>query len=299
MEDRSVKEKFKFVLKQSEKMRVDYRCPNNERGYPTKPCPWRVFGSPPRISQRNSAAGGEPEALNIELDLRLQQEQCVLTHKCIQGGGDVTREVVNRQSWLQRNVPKWMPAITITTDVKTIKDTMTRLIKQNVNYEAARLLKVFLIECHLREQEDQFNYIPAYCTQVVADNPDAFTEISTVEYDIETGGEEEASVYRFSRVFVFPRKCIDNSFHNSRNFVALDGTFLKTRWAMVLLLAVGIDGDGKTMPLAWAVVESESTDTWTWFLENLQQCLPQIRTATIISDRDKGLIAAEGCLNGR
>ena len=136
---------FKFVLKRSEKTRVDYGCPKNILGYPNKLCPWRVFGSLPRISQRN------PEAWRKDTDLRLQQKQCVFEHKCLRGG-DNSEEVVNRQSWLQRNVPKWMPAITITTDVKTIQYTMSALIGQIIHYEAARLLEVFLVEGHLHEQ---------------------------------------------------------------------------------------------------------------------------------------------------
>jgi len=42
-------------------------------------------------------------------------------------------------------------------------------------------------------------------------------------------------------------------------FMALDRTFLKARFVETLLLAVGIDAKGKSLILAWAVVESENT----------------------------------------
>jgi len=75
--------------------------------------------------------------------------------------------------------------------------------------------------------------------------------------------------------------------------MALDGTFLKARFVQTLLLAVGIDENGKSLILAWAVVESENTASWTWFLENLKRAIPQSLSMTLISDRDKGLLAAD------
>lgn len=78
-----------------------------------------------------------------------------------------------------------------------------------------------------------------------------------------------------------------------RKFIAVDGTFLKARFVQTLLFAVGIDANGKNLLLAWAIVESENTDSWTWFLVNLKAAIPEVIGSTIISDRDKGLLAAE------
>ena len=43
-------------------------------------------------------------------------------------------------------------------------------------------------------------------------------------------------------------------------------TFLKAPFNFVqtLLLAVGIDANGKNLLLAWAVVESENKESWIW-----------------------------------
>lgn len=52
-----------------------------------------------------------------------------------------------------------------------------------------------------------------------------------------------------------------------------------------------------TLILAWAIVESETTESWTWFAELLKLSIPEISdivfATTIISDRGKGLVAAE------
>ncbi|XP_047324990.1 uncharacterized protein LOC124928784 [Impatiens glandulifera] len=63
-----------------------------------------------------------------------------------------------------------------------------------------------------------------------------------------------------------------------------------------LLTAVGIDGNNQKYPIAWAVVESESTDSWIWFFDLL---LKDIGFSdgfglTIISDMQKGLVEAVG-----
>jgi len=83
-----------------------------------------------------------------------------------------------------------------------------------------------------------------------------------------------------------------------RKFMAVDGTFLKARFVQTLLLAVGIDGNGQNLLLAWSIVESENKDSWTWFLTFLKTAIPECVGMTLISDRDKGLLAADELVFG-
>ena len=80
-----------------------------------------------------------------------------------------------------------------------------------------------------------------------------------------------------------------------RRFVGVNGTFLKGRFIQQLLLAVGINANGNTLMLAWAVVESENEDSWRYFFKHLAKAIPEIieETCVLISDRDKGIAAAE------
>jgi len=75
-------------------------------------------------------------------------------------------------------------------------------------------------------------------------------------------------------------------------FITLDGTFLKIRFIQTLLQAVTIDANNRILPLAYAVVESENTSSWEYFIAHLKAAIPRITFCTIISDRGKGLLAA-------
>lgn len=92
----------------------------------------------------------------------------------------------------------------------------------------------------------------------------------------------------FRRVFVCPAES-QLSFIQCRKFLAVDGTFLKAHFQQTLLLAVTVDANGHYLLLAWAIVESENTESWTYFFHHLRCAIPQVLDASIISDREKGL----------
>ncbi|KAJ0781446.1 putative transcription factor interactor and regulator CCHC(Zn) family [Helianthus annuus] len=61
-----------------------------------------------------------------------------------------------------------------------------------------------------------------------------------------------------------------------------------------LLTAVAMDPNNGIYPLAYAIAEAESKDSWTWFLDLLRDDLelPVNANFTFISDRQKGIIPA-------
>nr|KAJ0217205.1 hypothetical protein LSAT_V11C300130500 [Lactuca sativa] len=61
-----------------------------------------------------------------------------------------------------------------------------------------------------------------------------------------------------------------------------------------VLSAVGLDPNNGIYPLAYGIVESENTESWKWFLDNLGDDLDLGRNSnfTFISDRQKGLHTA-------
>ena len=61
-----------------------------------------------------------------------------------------------------------------------------------------------------------------------------------------------------------------------------------------LLAAVGRDGNNQMYPIVWAMVESDQTDNWSWFLQLLVDDLGSIdgRGFTLMSDQQKRLLNA-------
>ncbi|XP_073152705.1 uncharacterized protein [Henckelia pumila] len=95
--------------------------------------------------------------------------------------------------------------------------------------------------------------------------------------------------HRFKYVFVAFGACV-SGFKFMRKVIAIDGTFLKGKYKGVLLVATAQYGDFYQYPIAWGVVDSETTESWTWFLKNLQELIPDDERLLIISDRHQGII---------
>ncbi|KAL4563474.1 hypothetical protein LXL04_027517 [Taraxacum kok-saghyz] len=76
-----------------------------------------------------------------------------------------------------------------------------------------------------------------------------------------------------------------------RDFLGLDGCFLKGPYPGQILSAVGLDSNNGIYPIAYSIVEKENTDSWTWFLDCLAEVLDLNASSnfTFIPDRQKGL----------
>ena len=92
------------------------------------------------------------------------------------------------------------------------------------------------------------------------------------------------------RAFLCLRACA-TAFEASLRLMCVDGCHLKTGCGVVLLVASAVDGNGNAFPVAIAVTEGESADSWSWFLTLLRSALRigDGEGVTIISDREKGI----------
>ncbi|GKD92265.1 mutator type transposase [Tanacetum coccineum] len=82
----------------------------------------------------------------------------------------------------------------------------------------------------------------------------------------------------------------DNGFKaGKRDLLGLDGCFLSGPYPGQILTAVGVDPNNGIYPLAYAVVEGETKESWLWFLDCLGDDLELFRNSnfTFISDRQK------------
>ena len=75
-----------------------------------------------------------------------------------------------------------------------------------------------------------------------------------------------------------------------RPIIGVDDYFLNGKYGGELLTIVGRDGNDQMLPLAYAVVEVENKETWSWFLDLMIGELggPKVcSTYTFISNQQK------------
>ncbi|XP_034217403.1 uncharacterized protein LOC117628976 [Prunus dulcis] len=104
----------------------------------------------------------------------------------------------------------------------------------------------------------------------------------------------EAGINRFRRFFVSFGGCIAG-FQYCIPLLFIDATFLKSKYKGQLLCVSGKNGNQGFYPLAFGVVDSETEENWTWFLQHLAFILlPMGRVVTFFSDCNQGLLNAMG-----
>ncbi|XP_017416555.1 uncharacterized protein LOC108327351 [Vigna angularis] len=131
----------------------------------------------------------------------------------------------------------------------------------------------------------QYSRIYDYAHELLTRNPG-----STVKVKVE--GNDGKPI--FLRFYACLKGCKD-SFVSCRPIIGLDGAFLKGRHRGELLTTVARDANDQMMPLAYAIVEVENKETWTWFMELLIEDIggPDFCSSlTLISDQQKGLLPA-------
>ncbi|KAJ8424796.1 hypothetical protein Cgig2_001810 [Carnegiea gigantea] len=105
--------------------------------------------------------------------------------------------------------------------------------------------------------------------------------------------ENEGSRLIFQRIFVCFRACKKGFLARCRKFIGVDGTHLKGVYkgvlltAMGMLTAMGIDAQNHYVPLAYAVVDIENKDNWSYFFNYLRGIIGDGSGSehTLIADR--------------
>ena len=94
------------------------------------------------------------------------------------------------------------------------------------------------------------------------------------------------------RFYVFLEACKRGILSACRPFIGVDGCHLKGEFAGQLLTIVGKDGNNGIYPIAIAVVEAETKESWTWFLSRLLEDTGGVNEQrwTFMSDQQKVMI---------
>ncbi|CAI6011212.1 unnamed protein product [Closterium sp. NIES-65] len=150
-----------------------------------------------------------------------------------------------------------------------------------IHYWQAWRLREYILKERYGDWKESFRQVPWLLTRFTVIDPEVQVRLDTLDRC-------------FHRFYVRP-SAARHALNYCRPVVALDGTHLISAQKAVLLIAVTIDGNQEILLLAWALVESENKDAWTWFLKLFLEGFPEWARrddASIISDRDKGLVPA-------
>ncbi|XP_056853655.1 uncharacterized protein LOC130503002, partial [Raphanus sativus] len=157
-------------------------------------------------------------------------------------------------------------------------------LRVSASYMKCHRAKEQAVEDTVGNAEDSFLNLEDYFERLKATNPGTVTAIQT-ELDIEGNT-------RFLYGFLSFGASIQG-FRKLRHVLIIDGTHLSGKYKGVLLTASGQDGNFQVFPLAFAVVDGETEDAWTWFLTKLERIIADSTNLTIISDRAAAIIKAK------
>ncbi|KAL4347998.1 hypothetical protein GQ457_17G020520 [Hibiscus cannabinus] len=194
-------------------------------------CPWMIWAS--RL---------HPKDIN---ETTWQIKTYIGDHSCIRD----TKNTNCTTRWLAKTyIDKWRVDPTYSTGYLQ-KDVQHDHILQVPLTKCSRAKKIALEMIHENEDE-QYGMIYDYITELRGRNHGT-TIICKLDNRV------------FERIYIFLQACKDGFKAGCRPIISIDGCFLKGHFQGYLLAAVGIDANDCIYPLAYAVVESENTSSWT------------------------------------
>ncbi|GKA55467.1 ribonuclease H-like domain-containing protein [Tanacetum coccineum] len=162
---------------------------------------------------------------------------------------------------------------------KDIMKDMSRRHGLNLTYSQAYRSKNKGLEMLMGSPYKSFQKFPYYCYNLRNVNPGTRTNIKVDEHG------------RFEMLFIALGVAIDSFMNYLRPLVIIDGAHLKDDvYHGVNLLAVGMDGNNQTLPIAFGICQGEDGAGWTWFLEELKACISQKLKLSIISDTHPAIL---------
>ncbi|XP_047943293.1 receptor-like protein 19 [Salvia hispanica] len=154
------------------------------------------------------------------------------------------------------------------------------------SYKKAWYAKRKAIEFVYGGWEESFRQLPSYMFELQSQNPGTIVEWKHNELL----SQRRTNVFNY--VFWAFGPAI-HAFQKAAPVLTIDGTHLRGRFKGKLLVACGFDANKTCLPIAYAVVDEETNDSWSWFLDHVRTHVVKYeREVCIISDRHKGIFKA-------
>ncbi|XP_020987476.1 uncharacterized protein LOC110275628 [Arachis duranensis] len=143
--------------------------------------------------------------------------------------------------------------------------------------------------------DESYNELPRWVLGVQLTMPGMVAVLRTSP--VQVGGQVDESQAYFHRLFWMFPPCIE-AFRHCKPLVSIDGTHLYSKYGRTLLIAIAQDGNSNILPVAFALVEGENVESWSFFLSHLRQHVTPQSGLVVILDRHNGIKAALEAPNG-
>nr|KAJ0200453.1 hypothetical protein LSAT_V11C600323530 [Lactuca sativa] len=249
----------------------------------------------------------------------------VSEHRCVQSR---TIKACNYK-YIAKHIVKQIES-NPTIPVNALQEDLIQKFEMNMSRMKVHRAKALAQKHVFGDFQKQYAILRGYGLELMERNPG-----TNVKIDCHTEPNLNSDTRMFRRIYICLGALKEGFKVNLRDFIGLDGTFMKGPYPGQILTAVGVDSHNgiyplakvlngvrrgvaarsslklnepwramahasrhgatfRTLPLAYALVENETANSWTWFLEQLGDDLELYANSnfTFISDRQKGIILA-------
>ncbi|XP_057763569.1 uncharacterized protein LOC130984368 [Arachis stenosperma] len=137
--------------------------------------------------------------------------------------------------------------------------------------------------------KESYAELPRWMLGVQSTMPGTVSVLKTSP--VRLGGEVDESTVYFHQIFWTFSPCIE-AFRHCKPLVSINGIHLYGKYRGTLLLVITHDGNSNILPIAFALVEGENAESWSFFLSNLRAHVTPQEGIIVISDRHNGIKAA-------
>ena len=246
-----------IAFPKDEKRRIRAKC-----SWPS--CPWMIYGS-----------------YSSKCDW-FQVQTYIPQHRCPQRRDNklvTARRIADKYESLIKANPSWK--------LQDLKETVLLDMGADVTLSKIKRAKYIIMKRIFDAAKEEYPKLFDYQLEILRSNSGSTVAIS-LDPDI-------TIKHVFQRMYVCFEACKKGFLAGCRQVIGLDGCFFKGACNGELLCALGRDPNNQMYPIAWAIVEKETSESWYWFIGLLQKDLNIAANGedwVVISYQQKGLLNA-------